>query len=97
MKAYYAQFAKDEQRPDLWNVSFPDLEGCVTYGESLDEAMEMAADALTSWLCAARKRGETVPSPSSKAEVIAMAEAEDARLGIKKQPGTVYLLVAETE
>ena len=37
--------------PDTWNVEFPDVEGAITCGYSLYEAMEMAEDALAGILC----------------------------------------------
>ncbi len=33
-----------------YNVSFPDFPGCVTFGDTLDEAKEKAAEVLELWL-----------------------------------------------
>lgn len=49
---YPAVFRKDKELPDTWNVEFPDVEGAITCGYSLYEAMEMAEDALAGMLCA---------------------------------------------
>ncbi len=47
-KIYYsAVFHKDGE--GYW-VEFPDLQGCLTEGETLDEAMFMASDALGEWI-----------------------------------------------
>lgn len=46
-------------------VTFPDLEGCVTQGENLEEALLMAADALFVWTEAL----EELPAPSPIADV----------------------------
>lgn len=46
-------------------VTFPDLEGCVTQGETLEEALLMAADALFVWT----ETMEELPAPSSIADV----------------------------
>lgn len=43
---YPAIFSKDKELPDTWCVEFPDVEGAITQGKGLFEAMEMAEDAL---------------------------------------------------
>jgi predicted RNase H-like HicB family nuclease len=36
----------DAEYKDVYNVSFPDVPGCFTFGEGIDDAMYMAQDAL---------------------------------------------------
>lgn len=38
------------QEPDGYSVSFPDLDGCFTEGDTLDEAYAMAIDAIGLYL-----------------------------------------------
>ena len=45
-------------------VEFPDLPGCIADGETIDEAIENAADALDSWLKTAEEFGDEIPQPS---------------------------------
>jgi predicted RNase H-like HicB family nuclease len=45
--AYPAIFKPDE---DCYSVYFPDLPGCTTYGETIEEAFAYAKDALGGWL-----------------------------------------------
>lgn len=52
-----------------WSVLFPDLPGCATQGESLEEAVSMAADALGGHLAVARDYGDEVPAPRSFEEI----------------------------
>jgi predicted RNase H-like HicB family nuclease/predicted transcriptional regulator len=52
-----------------WSVLFPDLPGCATQGESLDEAVSMAADALGGHLAVARDYGDEVPAPRSLEDI----------------------------
>lgn len=40
----------------------PSLSGCVTYGRTLREAREMAADAIGGYIASLRKHGESIPS-----------------------------------
>lgn len=46
-------------------VSFPDLPGCITCGETLEEALLNAKDAKKAWLKAALESGVEIPSPDS--------------------------------
>jgi len=55
-------------------VSCPQLPGCVTQGETVEEALEMIKDAIQGYIASLQKHGEPVP-PSleeriEKAEVI---------------------------
>ncbi len=38
-------------------ISYPDLPGCITGGETLEEAMQNAQDAKKAWLMAAMEDG----------------------------------------
>jgi predicted RNase H-like HicB family nuclease len=44
-------------------VSFPDFPGCITAGRTLDEAKDMALEALSGHIEVTREAGETVPLP----------------------------------
>ena len=46
-------------------VSFPDLPGCLTVGETVAEALENAKDAKSAWISAALENGLTVPEPQN--------------------------------
>jgi predicted RNase H-like HicB family nuclease len=56
-----------EDKAGGYSVSFPDIPGCNTCGDTLDEAVEMAADALSGWLALAVEAGEPIPIPSGMA------------------------------
>lgn len=58
---YPAVFHKEE---DAYWVEFPDLEGCHTYGESLNETMEAAQEALAGYLLTLLEQKKTIASPS---------------------------------
>lgn len=47
-----------------YTVEFPDLPGCITQGDSLEEAFEMAEDAACGWILTSIEDGEAIPSPS---------------------------------
>ena len=46
-------------------ISYPDLEGCISDGDTIEEALQMGADAKRSWIEARLKRGLDVPELSS--------------------------------
>ena len=48
-----------------YNVTVHDLPGCFTCGNTLVEAIEMARDAISMWLCDAENKGESIPSSSN--------------------------------
>lgn len=52
-----------------YSVYFPDLPGCISYGESYEEAQREAEDALGLHLYGMEKDGETIPAPSKKPQV----------------------------
>jgi predicted RNase H-like HicB family nuclease len=47
-----------------WGVVVPDLPGCFSAGDTLEEAMIQAEDAITGWIEAAIDDGQAIPSPS---------------------------------
>jgi predicted RNase H-like HicB family nuclease len=47
-----------------YSVFFPDLVGCQTQGDSLEEALEMAEEALAIYLACKEDNNEALPAPS---------------------------------
>lgn len=62
MKYVYPAIFTEENGQYL--VSVPDLPGCHTFGDDLNEAIEMARDAMAMWLCIAEDKKEEVPKSS---------------------------------
>lgn len=58
---YPAIFHREEQA--YW-VEFPDLEGCHTYGNSINETMAAAQEALSAYLLTLLESGEKIAAPS---------------------------------
>lgn len=48
-----------------FGVVVPDLPGCFSAGDTLDEAMVGAEEAIAAWIDAALDAGQAVPTPSS--------------------------------
>jgi len=68
--AYPAIFVEED---GVYSVEFPDIEGCVTCGDTLPDAMEMAKDALCLMLYDMEENGTVIPDPSD----IRMLQASD--------------------
>lgn len=45
-------------------IEVPDLPGCMTAGETLEEAVSMLPEAMLLWITSRLERGEPVPAPS---------------------------------
>ena len=61
-----------------YGVSFPDLPGCITAGGTIEEAREMAAEALALYLESLAADGECIPPPGSADQALAHEDAFDA-------------------
>lgn len=48
-----------------FGIVVPDLPGCFSAGDTLDEAMANAEEAVAAWIDAALDAGQAIPSPSS--------------------------------
>jgi predicted RNase H-like HicB family nuclease len=60
---YIALVHKDEGTS--YGVSFPDVPGCVSAGDTLNEALANAAEALSGHLTLMREDGDAIPEPRS--------------------------------
>ena len=46
-----------------YTASIPELPGCVSCGDDLDEALAMIKDAISAWLTSAAKHNDPIPPP----------------------------------
>ena len=75
MRQYIALIHKEADSD--YGVSFPDLPGVITAGSNLDEARQMATEALAFHLEGMAKDGEPAPDPSSLEEIMSARENKD--------------------
>jgi predicted RNase H-like HicB family nuclease len=75
VKHYIALIHKDTDSD--YGVSFPDLPGVITAGSTLDEARDMAAEALALHLHGMAKDKEAIPEPSSLEQIMSDSENRD--------------------
>lgn len=52
-----------------FTITFPDLPGCVTEGDDLEESVLMAAEAMALHLYGMERDGDAIPQPSRPADV----------------------------
>ena len=75
MTAYVALLRK---QPDSdFGVDFPDFPGCVTAGETLEDARRMAAEALQLHIEGMIEDGDAIPAPSRLDEIMADPDHRD--------------------
>ena len=68
MANYIAVVHKDPKSD--FGVSFPDFPGCITAGSSIDEAKDMAHDALSLHIKGMMEDGENIPTPSKLEDIM---------------------------
>ena len=83
MANYIAIVHKDAKSD--FGVSFPDFPGCITAGQTIDEAKDMAQDALILHIHGMLEDGEQMPTPSKLEDIMADPDYSDA---------TAYLVVS---
>ena len=76
MLNYIAIVHKDPKSD--FGVSFPDFPGCISAGSNIDEAKDMAQDALALHIQGMLEDGEQLPAPSKLEEIMADSDFADA-------------------
>jgi predicted RNase H-like HicB family nuclease len=85
--ANYIAIVHKEAKSDF-GVSFPDFPGCITAGQNIDEAKDMAQDALNLHIQGMLEDGEPLPAPSKLEDIMADPDYAD---------GVAYLVVSVPE
>lgn len=61
----YPILIEEGGKSTAFGIVVPDLPGCFSAGDTLDEAMDAAREAIAAWVDAALDGGQTVPGASS--------------------------------
>ncbi|MCE7029562.1 type II toxin-antitoxin system HicB family antitoxin [Jiella avicenniae] len=70
------------KEPDsAYGVSFPDVPGCISAGDTLEEAAKNAVEALSGHARLLEADGETLPQPRGYDAILADPSLEEERLG----------------
>lgn len=75
--ASYIGLMRKEPGTDF-GVNFPDFPGCITAGETMDEAYRLAAEALAFHVEGMTEDGLPIPEPSALEAVMAAPDNQDA-------------------
>jgi predicted RNase H-like HicB family nuclease len=96
---YYIAIIEDAGPDHAVGVWFPDLPGCFAAGDTLDEALQNAPEALALWIEAMRTDGERVPharTPSElKTDPSVAAEMEQFAIALIPAPDIALQPAAE--
>lgn len=65
MKMSYRMEIVEDKEEGGYVVSYPDLSGCITCGETVESAVANAIDAKRAWIEAALEDGIEIPEPDS--------------------------------
>ncbi len=59
----------DPNENNGYTVTFPDLPGCITEGDTVDEALLLAAEAMALHLYGMERDGDEIPQPTKPTDV----------------------------
>ena len=54
---HYSMFIQWSKEDDAYIVTVPELPGCITHGDTYEEAVKQGRDAIESWIDARRASG----------------------------------------
>jgi len=104
MNTPYRMLITPDECEGGYTISFPDLPGCISVGETIEEAYQNANDAKLAWFTAAMEENIHIPKPGSYDEYSGQFKlrlpkslhkelAENAKLeGVSMNQYCVYLL-----
>ena len=90
---YVATFDPHDDGSGVYDVTFADLPGCVSHGKNLDEALRMAAEALSLHVGGMLEDGLALPSPSTPEQARQKDMDEATREGYELADGVLWQYV----
>lgn len=69
----YSMIIEWSDEDHAYIVTVPELPGCVTHGDTYEEAVRQGQDAIESWIDVARELGRPVPAPRIRESVAAQS------------------------
>ena len=86
-KYYYPAIFERDEEAKTYTVTFPDLQGCITQGENLEDASEMAKEAVGVYFDGIREKD--FPAPVKTSIFIALTLAA-ANISLHLSPITTH-------
>jgi len=90
---YPATFAPKSDGSGRYDVTFADLPGCVSQGDSLEDALRMAQEALALHLGSMLEDGDPIPGPSTLDGARAKDKQMEQEEGFAYPDGVMYQFV----
>ncbi len=90
---YPATLAPKNDGSDRYDVTFADLPGCASQGDSLEDALRMAQEALTLHLGSMMEDGDPIPEPSTLEGARVKDTQVEQEEGFAYPEGTIYQFV----
>ena len=60
-----------DEEDQIFVVTVPELDGCMTHGKTYEEAVKNGKDAMDGWIEVAQSLGWTLPRPRNYADIAA--------------------------
>lgn len=89
MEKFIYQIVLTPEKEGGYSVEVPDLPGCFTYGDTVEEAAAMGADAAKTYVASLMAHGDPIPSPTVR-------EAEGTSLMVFFEVDSSYIVRGET-
>ena len=89
MEKFIYQIVLTPEEEGGYSVEVPDLPGCFTYGDTVEDAAAMAADAAKTYVASLLAHGEAVPPPTTH-------EVEGTALMVFFEVDPSYIVRGET-
>ncbi|MCO4294345.1 type II toxin-antitoxin system HicB family antitoxin [Solitalea sp. MAHUQ-68] len=68
MKSLTYRILLNKEQEGGYTVTAPTLQGCISYGETIDEAIENIKEAIELYIEALKESGETIPTEENTLE-----------------------------
>lgn len=79
LKLPYPMEIVEDQEEGGYTISFPDLPGCITCGETIEKAVDNGKEAKRLWLEAAMEEGISIPEPEQFGEIFGTVQIKDTQ------------------
>ncbi len=73
LKEYVVIFERGAEGEEAWGAYVPDLPGCVSTGDTLDEAQQNITEAIQLHLKGLKAEGLPIPEPTTKVDKVSVA------------------------
>lgn len=88
---YTAVFTKENGKV---YARVPDLNGCITTGNNISDAIDQITDAMSAWLCTAEDENIPIPAPTEQSKI---QHSQNEELSLIKADTIKYRSLTDTK